>query len=213
MLTTHVHLSSRRRWPDSGPTHWRRVAPLRWWATPESAAGPKRRRLPDHCSSAASRRRTNLHSPQSPGYRWGPVRSERDKLVTCTRFLQPCPRLCHIGPLRVSVSWQPAALGFTITAKCGFSGWVGPCRRCHERSTRTAAGPFTEPTWRTSGRLSRLARAKTPKLARERLAAKVAEWLEEWWSPEEISRPLADGVPRRSDDVGEPRDDLPVAVR
>ena len=33
-------------------------------------------------------------------------------------------------------------------------------------------------------------RPKTPKLACERLAAKVAEWLEEWWSPEEISARL-----------------------
>ena len=29
-------------------------------------------------------------------------------------------------------------------------------------------------------------RAKTPKLARKDCAAKVAEWLEQWWSPEEI---------------------------
>jgi transposase, IS30 family len=33
-------------------------------------------------------------------------------------------------------------------------------------------------------------RPKTPKLACERLAVQVAEWLEEWWSPEEISARL-----------------------
>ena len=33
-------------------------------------------------------------------------------------------------------------------------------------------------------------RPKTPKLACDRLAAQVAEWLEEWWSPEEISARL-----------------------
>jgi transposase, IS30 family len=33
-------------------------------------------------------------------------------------------------------------------------------------------------------------RPKTPKLACECLAAKVAEWLQEWWSPEEISARL-----------------------
>ena len=36
----------------------------------------------------------------------------------------------------------------------------------------------------------RARRPKTPKLACPRLAAQVAEWLEEWWSPEEISERL-----------------------
>jgi IS30 family transposase len=36
----------------------------------------------------------------------------------------------------------------------------------------------------------RARRPKTPKLACPHLADKVAEWLEEWWSPEEISARL-----------------------
>ncbi len=36
----------------------------------------------------------------------------------------------------------------------------------------------------------RARRPKTPKLACPRLAAQVMEWLEEWWSPEEITRRL-----------------------
>ena len=35
----------------------------------------------------------------------------------------------------------------------------------------------------------------------------------QWWSPEADLRAVAHRVPRRSDDAGEPRDDLPVAVR
>ena len=31
-------------------------------------------------------------------------------------------------------------------------------------------------------------RPKTPKLACPRLAGQVAEWLEQWWSPEQIAR-------------------------
>ncbi|HEV2070234.1 MAG TPA: IS30 family transposase [Acidimicrobiales bacterium] len=36
----------------------------------------------------------------------------------------------------------------------------------------------------------RARRPKTPKLACRRLAAQVTEWLQEWWSPEEIARRL-----------------------
>lgn len=59
----------------------------------------------------------------------------------------------------------------------------------------------------------RARRPKRPKLACSHLAAKVTAWLEEWWSPEEIARRLRIEFPRRSHDVGEPRDDLPIAVR
>src|SRR2546426_5387910 len=54
----------------------------------------------------------------------------------------------------------------------------------------------------------RARRPKAAKLACGRLAGQVTEWLEEWWSPEEDRPTLASRVPRRSDDVGEPRDDL-----
>ena len=38
-------------------------------------------------------------------------------------------------------------------------------------------------------------RPKTPKLAGPQLAAQVASWLEQWWSPQQISRRLRTGFP------------------
>ncbi len=56
-------------------------------------------------------------------------------------------------------------------------------------------------------------RPKTPKLACPRLAGKVAEWLELWWSPEQIAERLRIEFPDDPNDAGESRDDLHVVVR
>jgi IS30 family transposase len=50
--------------------------------------------------------------------------------------------------------------------------------------------------WRAHQRAREQARRpKTPKLARPQLAARVAGWLEQWWSPVQISRRLRTGFP------------------
>ena len=67
--------------------------------------------------------------------------------------------------------------------------------RAHERAHQALAGP-NRGSWRL-----------------RELATQVTRWLEKWWSPQEISRRLRLEYPRRSDDVGEPRDDLQDAVR
>jgi IS30 family transposase len=67
--------------------------------------------------------------------------------------------------------------------------------------------------WRAHQRARQQARRpKTPKLACPRLAAQVTGWLADWRSPQQIPPPVADRVPRRSHDVGEPRDHLSGAV-
>ena len=77
------------------------------------------------------------------------------------------------------------------------------------RGQRPTAGEAAiGPGWPTSGPSSSRGGPRRQSWLVTALAAKVAEWLEEWWSPEEIACSLADGVPGRSDDVGEPRDDL-----
>ena len=49
----------------------------------------------------------------------------------------------------------------------------------------------TTRAWRAHERAASCAkRPKTPKLAHPKLSGQVTEWLEEWWSPEEISRRL-----------------------
>ena len=67
--------------------------------------------------------------------------------------------------------------------------------------------------WRAHERAyERARRPKVTRLSHKRLAKKVIEGLEQWWSPEEIVRRLRRGVRERSDDVGEPRDDLQGAL-
>ncbi len=68
--------------------------------------------------------------------------------------------------------------------------------------------------WRAHQRARAQARRpKACKLACPQLAAQVTRWLQQWWSPVQISQRVADRVPKRSHDVGEPRNHLPGAIR
>ncbi len=73
-----------------------------------------------------------------------------------------------IGRAVSTVSREVAASG----GRGGYQGW-----RAHEQAGCRARRP------------------KTPKLAHTPLAGQVAAWLEEWWSPEEISRRLREDFP------------------
>ena len=75
---------------------------------------------------------------------------------------------------------------FTLIA-----GLIGRAVSTVSREVAANGGRTGYQAWRAhrdAGRRAR--RPKTPKLASTELAAKVTEWLEEWWSPEEIARRL-----------------------
>jgi IS30 family transposase len=60
---------------------------------------------------------------------------------------------------------------------------------CREVAANGGRGEYR--AWQAQQRACQQARRpKTPKLASVELAAKVTEWLEQWWSPQEISRRL-----------------------
>ncbi len=69
----------------------------------------------------------------------------------------------RLGRVTSTVSREVAANG----GRDGYRAW-----RAHQRAAACARRP------------------KVPKLARPRLADQVSEWLEQWWSPEEITRRL-----------------------
>jgi IS30 family transposase len=69
----------------------------------------------------------------------------------------------RLGKATSTVSREVAGNG----GRAGYRAW-----RAHQRARQRARRP------------------KAPKLARSRLAAQVTEWLEAWWSPQEISRRL-----------------------
>jgi IS30 family transposase len=59
------------------------------------------------------------------------------------------------------------------------------------REVKAGGGRDDYRAWRAHERAASCAkRPKTPKLAHPKLSGQVTEWLEEWWSPEEISRRL-----------------------
>jgi IS30 family transposase len=80
-----------------------------------------------------------------------------------------CVIAARLGKATSSVSREVAANG----GRAGYRAW-----RAHQQAQQRARRP------------------KTPKLACPRLAAQVAEWLEAWWSPQEISRRLRIEFPR-----------------
>jgi IS30 family transposase len=102
------------------------------------------------------------------------------------------------GPSRLSMKEREeirAGLerGATFTA---IAGLIGRAVSTVSREVAANGGRHGYQGWqahREAGQRAR--RPKVPKLACGRLAAKVTEWLEEWWSPEEIARRLRHEFP------------------
>jgi transposase, IS30 family len=79
-----------------------------------------------------------------------------------------------------------AGQSFTVIA-----GRLGKAVPAVSREVAANGGRGGYRAWRAHQRARRHARRpKTPKLACPQLAAQVTGWLEEWWSPQQISRRL-----------------------
>ncbi|WSZ90820.1 IS30 family transposase [Micromonospora sp. NBC_00858] len=112
-------------------------------------------------------------------------------------------------PVR-SDSWQPGPGRLTLADReeisLGLRGGesftaiaarLGKATSTVSREVAGNGGRDDYRAWRAHQRArARARRPKTPKLACVRLAGRVGEWLEDWWSPEEISRRLPIEFPR-----------------
>jgi transposase, IS30 family len=124
------------------------------------------------------------------------------RLVVCSKHAvmnalarEPRPAVTDWNPSAARLSQQEreeirAGLergdSFTVIA-----GLIGRAVSTVSREVAANGGRTAYEAWkahRDAGRRAR--RPKIPKLASRQLAAQVTEWLEEWWSPEEIARRL-----------------------
>jgi transposase, IS30 family len=128
---------------------------------------------------------------------------EIGRLVKCSRHAvtnvlvreqrPPSASEWNPSPVRLSMeereeirSWLERGETFTAIA-----GLIGRSVSTVSREVAGNGGRGGYRAWqahRDAGKRAR--RPKTPKLASARLVAQVTEWLEEWWSPEEIAKRL-----------------------
>ncbi len=101
-------------------------------------------------------------------------------------------------------SWQPGPGRLTLAdreeislgVRCGDSftviaGRIGKATSTVSREVAGNGGRGDYRAWRAHQRARQGARRpKAPKLSHPRLAAKVSEWLQDWWSPQSISHRL-----------------------
>jgi IS30 family transposase len=113
------------------------------------------------------------------------VRRESKRRVR-SDFWQPGPgRLTLADREEVSLGLRGGESFTAIAAR------LGKATSTVSREVAGNGGRDDYRAWRAHQRArARARRPKTPKLACARLAGKVAEWLQAWWSPEEISRRL-----------------------
>jgi len=94
-------------------------------------------------------------------------------------------RLCLVEREKIMVG---VACGETFTA---IAGRLGRVISTVSREVGDNGGRDHYVAWKAHQRAhQRVRRPKVPKLACPRLAGLVSEWLQEWWSPQEISRRL-----------------------
>ena len=100
--------------------------------------------------------------------------------------------------------WQPAAGRLTVSEReeislglqrgdtlSAIASRLGRVTSTVSREVASNGGRGEYRAWRAHQRAREQARRpKVPKLSCRRLAAQVTEWLEQWWSPEEIARRL-----------------------
>jgi IS30 family transposase len=125
-----------------------------------------------HQSAALVVRQASRRAVRRDGWLPGPGRltlADREEITIGLHAGESFTAIAaRLGKAVSTVSREVAANG----GRDGYRAW-----RAHQRAREQARRP------------------KTPKLARPQLAARVAGWLEQWWSPVQISRRLRTGFP------------------
>jgi IS30 family transposase len=108
------------------------------------------------------------------------------------------------APLTKAAAWTPSPARLSLREReeirvglergetfTGIAGTIGRAVSTISREVAANGGRTGYQAWKAHlAAAERARRPKRPKLVCDRLAAQVAEWLEEFWSPEEISRRL-----------------------